>query len=96
MPFYEEPEKFNQVVRDFVLGLDEKSSGPMNQGKRFVNVVANGETDVIEILLGLLLETGSSYCVIGVRAQYQPVDRRIRPAHTDPNRRPVPAVCFSR
>jgi pimeloyl-ACP methyl ester carboxylesterase len=28
VPFYEEPEKFNQVVRDFVLGLQEISSRP--------------------------------------------------------------------
>ena len=45
-------------------------------GKRFINAVANGETDVIEILLGLLQETGSPYCVIGglaVNAFAEPV-----------------------
>lgn len=45
-------------------------------GKSFIKAVANGETDVIEILLRLLLETGSSYCVIGglaVNAFAEPV-----------------------
>lgn len=44
--------------------------------KRFLNAVARGETDLIQILLELLGETGSSYCVIGglaVNAYTEPV-----------------------
>jgi len=45
-------------------------------GKTFLNSVANGETDIISILLSLLEETGSEYCVIGglgVNAYAEPV-----------------------
>ena len=34
-------------------------------GKTFLNSVANGETDVVQILLSILQQTGSAYCVIG-------------------------------
>lgn len=45
-------------------------------GKTFLNAVANGRTDIVQILLGLLEETGSAYCVIGglaVNAYAEPV-----------------------
>jgi len=45
-------------------------------GKNFFNSVANGEVDIIQILLSLLEETGSPYCVIGglgVNAYAEPV-----------------------
>ena len=45
-------------------------------GKTFLNRVANGETDIIRILLSLLEETGAAYCVIGglgVNAYAEPV-----------------------
>ena len=45
-------------------------------GKTFLNSVANGETDIISILISLLEETGSAYCVIGglgVNAYAEPV-----------------------
>jgi hypothetical protein len=45
-------------------------------GKTFFNRVANGETDVVSVLLALLEETGSAYCVIGglgVNAYAEPV-----------------------
>jgi hypothetical protein len=46
------------------------------KGKTFLNSVANGETDIISILLSLLDETRSEYCVIGglgVNAYAEPV-----------------------
>lgn len=45
-------------------------------GKTFLNSVANGETDIVGILLSLLEQTGSAYCVIGglgVNAYVEPV-----------------------
>ncbi|HHS13322.1 MAG TPA: hypothetical protein ENN03_06080 [bacterium] len=45
-------------------------------GKTFLNRVANGETDVIQLLLSMLDECGASYCVIGglgVNAYAEPV-----------------------
>lgn len=45
-------------------------------GKTFLNSVANGETDIVSLLLSLLEETGSAYCVIGglgVNAYAEPV-----------------------
>ncbi len=44
--------------------------------KKFINAVANSEKDVIELLLGLLSETKTQYCVIGglgVNAYVEPV-----------------------
>lgn len=45
-------------------------------GREFMNAVAGGKTDIIERLLNLLGETGSSYCVVGglaVNAYAEPV-----------------------
>ena len=45
-------------------------------GKDFFKAVTNGEMDVIQVLLSLLEETGSAYCVIGglaVNAYAEPV-----------------------
>ncbi len=45
-------------------------------GKTFFNRVANGQTDAVAVLLGLLEQTGSRYCVIGglgVNAYAEPV-----------------------
>jgi hypothetical protein len=45
-------------------------------GKTFLNRVANGQTDVVALLLSLLEQTGASYCVIGglaVNAYAEPV-----------------------
>ena len=45
-------------------------------GKTFLNAVAHGETDVVQLLLSMLDETGSAYCVIGglaVNAYAEPV-----------------------
>jgi hypothetical protein len=45
-------------------------------GKDFFKAVTNGEIDVIQVLLSLLEETGSAYCVIGglaVNAYAEPV-----------------------
>jgi hypothetical protein len=45
-------------------------------GRTFLNRVANGQTDVIALLLSLLEQTGASYCVIGglaVNAYAEPV-----------------------
>lgn len=45
-------------------------------GKDFVNSVANGKSDIIQILLDILSETGSRYCLIGglaVNAYVEPV-----------------------
>jgi len=45
-------------------------------GKTFFNSVANGEIDIVSILLSLLEQTGSLYCVIGglgVNAYAEPV-----------------------
>ncbi len=45
-------------------------------GKDFMNAVANGREDVLQILLDILAETGSGYCVIGglaVNAYAEPV-----------------------
>lgn len=45
-------------------------------GKEFLNSVANGQLDIVQILLDILAETGSRYCVIGgltVNAYVDPV-----------------------
>ena len=45
-------------------------------GKEFMNAVANGELDILQILLDILQATGSPYCVIGglaVNAYVEPV-----------------------
>jgi hypothetical protein len=45
-------------------------------GKTFLNRVANGEIDLIQILISLLEQTNSAYCVIGglgVNAYAEPV-----------------------
>ncbi len=45
-------------------------------GKEFINSVANGKSDIIQILLDILDETGSRYCLIGglaVNAYVDPV-----------------------
>ena len=44
--------------------------------KTFLNAVAHGEKDIIQILLDVLAETGAGYCVIGglaVNAYVEPV-----------------------
>ena len=45
-------------------------------GKEFLNSLANGKSDVLQLLLDILHETGSRYCVIGglaVNAYVEPV-----------------------
>jgi hypothetical protein len=45
-------------------------------GKEFLNSIANGEVDVVELLLALLRKTKTDYCVIGglaVNAYAEPV-----------------------
>jgi hypothetical protein len=45
-------------------------------GKEFINSLANGKSDIIQILLDVLSETGSRYCLIGglaVNAYVEPV-----------------------
>ena len=45
-------------------------------GKTFLNRVANGQTDMVALLLSLLKQTGADYCVIGglaVNAYAEPV-----------------------
>ena len=45
-------------------------------GKEFMNAVASGKKDIVQLLLNLLEETGSAYCVIGglaVNAYAEPV-----------------------
>ena len=45
-------------------------------GKEFINRMANGKSDIIQILLDILSETGCRYCLIGglaVNAYVEPV-----------------------
>jgi hypothetical protein len=45
-------------------------------GKEFVNRLANGKSDIIQVLLNILSKTGSRYCLIGglaVNAYVEPV-----------------------
>lgn len=45
-------------------------------GNEFINVVASGRLDIIHMLLDILAETGSRYCLIGglaVNAYVEPV-----------------------
>lgn len=45
-------------------------------GKEFLNSVAHGQADIIQILLDIIAETGSPYCIIGglaVNAYVEPV-----------------------
>ena len=45
-------------------------------GKDFLRAVANGRTDLVQVLLDILKETGASYCAIGrlaVNAYAEPV-----------------------
>ncbi len=45
-------------------------------GKTFINAVANGKKDILQIFLDLLSKTGTAYCVIGglaVNAYVEPV-----------------------
>ncbi|MDP8240883.1 MAG: hypothetical protein P9X24_17480 [Candidatus Hatepunaea meridiana] len=44
--------------------------------KTFMNTVANGEVDILQLLLDIITDTGSEYCVIGgvaVNAYAEPV-----------------------
>jgi hypothetical protein len=53
----------------------ERKSAKMT-GKEFLNFVANGQSDIIQILLDIIAETASPYCVIGglaVNAYVEPV-----------------------
>ncbi len=45
-------------------------------GKEFINRMANGKSDIIQVLLDILSKTGSRYCLIGglaVNAYVEPV-----------------------
>ena len=45
-------------------------------GREFINSVANGKLDIIQMILDILTETGSRYCLIGglaVNAYVEPV-----------------------
>jgi len=45
-------------------------------GKEFINCLANGKSDIIQIFLDILTKTGSQYCLIGglaVNAYVEPV-----------------------
>ena len=45
-------------------------------GKEFINCLANGKSDIIQIILDILTKTGSRYCLIGglaVNAYVEPV-----------------------
>ena len=45
-------------------------------GKEFLNSLANGQSDIVQLLLDIIAETASSYCVIGglaVNAYVEPV-----------------------
>jgi len=45
-------------------------------GKEFLNSLANGQSDIIQVLLDIIAETASPYCVIGglaVNAYVEPV-----------------------
>jgi hypothetical protein len=45
-------------------------------GKEFINSLANGKSDIIQLLLDILSKTGSRYCLIGglaVNAYVEPV-----------------------
>jgi len=45
-------------------------------GKEFINSLANGKSDIIQIILDILSKTGSRYCLIGglaVNAYVEPV-----------------------
>jgi hypothetical protein len=45
-------------------------------GREFLNSVANGQSDIVQLILDILAETGSRYCVIGglaVNAYVDPV-----------------------
>jgi hypothetical protein len=63
-------------------------------GKEFLNSLANGKSDVIQVLIDILSKTGSWYCLIGglaVNAYVEPVvslDLDIVPAAED-----VGAIC---
>ena len=46
------------------------------KGKEFINSVANGKLDLIQMIIDILTETGSKYCLIGglaVNAYVEPV-----------------------
>jgi hypothetical protein len=45
-------------------------------GKEFLNSLANGKSDILQLLLDILCETGAHYCIIGglaVNAYVEPV-----------------------
>ena len=45
-------------------------------GKEFINSLANGKSDIIQLLLDILSQTNSKYCLIGglaVNAYVEPV-----------------------
>jgi len=45
-------------------------------GKEFVNRLANGKSDIVQVFLDILSKTGSRYCLIGglaVNAYVEPV-----------------------
>ena len=41
------------------------------KGKTFINTISNSEMDILQLLLDILADTGSQYCVIGGLAVMQ-------------------------
>lgn len=85
--------RFN-VSEELKLGFIKKKRGSFEgrntmTGKEFVNSLANGKSDIIQIFLDILSKTGSRYCLIGglaVNAYVEPVvslDLDIVPAAED-------------
>jgi len=78
----EESVRYGRRSRSGISGHFCVSSGMVHEevvvviGKTFLNSIANGETDIVRLLLSLLEESGSMYCVIGglgVNAYAEPV-----------------------
>jgi len=90
--------RFN-VSEELKFGFIKKKRGSFEgrnemTGKEFINFLANGKSDIIQILLDILSKTGSRYCLIGglaVNAYVEPVvslDLDIVPAVED-----IGAIC---
>jgi hypothetical protein len=58
------------------IGIPRDKKGTNMIGKEFLNSLAKGQPDIIQILLSIITETGFPYCVIGgfaVNAYVEPV-----------------------
>lgn len=77
-PLTERKRKPRSTKGALIKGMSRRlpSAIPKMTGKEFLNSLANGQSDIVQMLLDIIAETASPYCVIGglaVNAYVEPV-----------------------